>query len=213
MHFWVIWANHAIGVSYLTRVNHIHSVIRQIVAFANFPTPMIISLYLLRLPRYSGHETTIEHLISGFNMMTSSNGSFFRVTGPREGIHRSPVFSPHNACDAGLWLFIWSAPGQTFEQTIETPVIWHIVALVILINQSWIRRLSKCLSLYGIFISVYLLRRFVPIEFIITLKQYPLNSIDWFWYIVFPNDHMLSKCVTTILQPLPSQKLYYNVMC
>ena len=39
---------------------------------------------------------TIKH--TAF-MMTSSNGNFFRVTGPLEGIHRWPVDSPHQ----GQW--------------------------------------------------------------------------------------------------------------
>ena len=28
------------------------------------------------------------------------------------------------ASDAELWCFLWSAPEQTVEQTIDTPVIW-----------------------------------------------------------------------------------------
>ena len=35
------------------------------------------------------------------------------------------------ASDAELWCFLWSAPEQTIEQTIETPVIWDIIALII----------------------------------------------------------------------------------
>ena len=30
------------------------------------------------------------------------------------------------ACDAELSCFLWSAPEQTFEQTIDTPVIWDV---------------------------------------------------------------------------------------
>ena len=36
------------------------------------------------------------------DMMTSSNGNIFRVTGPLCGT---------NASDAELWYFLWSAPG------------------------------------------------------------------------------------------------------
>ena len=32
--------------------------------------------------------------------------------------------------DAELWCFLWSAPQQTVEQTIETPVIWDAIALI-----------------------------------------------------------------------------------
>ena len=40
-----------------------------------------------------------------------------------EGIQ--PVSIPlTKASDAELWWFLWAAPEQTFEQTIEKPVIW-----------------------------------------------------------------------------------------
>ena len=45
-----------------------------------------------------------------------------------KGIHRwIPVTK---ASDAELWYFLWSAPQQTVEQTIETPVIWDANALI-----------------------------------------------------------------------------------
>ena len=53
-------------------------------------------------------------------MMTSSNGNVSRVTGP--------------LCGEGQWqvalMFLWSAPVQTVLQTIETPVIWDAIALI-----------------------------------------------------------------------------------
>ena len=38
--------------------------------------------------------------------------------------------SPTKASDAKLWCFVGSAPEQTVEQTIETPVIWDPIALI-----------------------------------------------------------------------------------
>ena len=35
------------------------------------------------------------------------------------------------ASDAELWCFLWSAPAQTNEHTIETPVIWDAIALIL----------------------------------------------------------------------------------
>ena len=32
--------------------------------------------------------------------------------------------------DADRWYFLWSAPEQTFEQTIETPEIWDAIAFI-----------------------------------------------------------------------------------
>ena len=43
------------------------------------------------------------------------------------GIPRSPVDSPHKYQWCGVWCFLWSAA----EQTMETPVIWDAIALII----------------------------------------------------------------------------------
>ena len=64
-------------------------------------------------------------------MMTSSNGNIFRVTGPlcvEFTGHRCIPFT--KASNAELWWFLWSAPVQTVEQTIETLVIWDATALI-----------------------------------------------------------------------------------
>ena len=67
--------------------------------------------------------------ISLYNMMTSSNGNIFRVTGAllRESTgHRWIPLT--KARDAEPWCFHWSV--QTVEQTIDTPVIWDAIALI-----------------------------------------------------------------------------------
>ena len=46
------------------------------------------------------------------------------------GIHRWPVDSPHKGQRRGALIFFWCAPEQTVEQTLETPVIWDAIALV-----------------------------------------------------------------------------------
>ena len=57
--------------------------------------------------------------------------TFFRVTGPLWGESNRHWWIPlTKASDAELWCFIWSEPEQTVEQTIETPVIWDAVALI-----------------------------------------------------------------------------------
>ena len=58
-------------------------------------------------------------------MMTSSNGNRFRVAGPLWGMIPLTI-----ASDAELWCFLWSAPEQTVEQTIETQVISDGIALI-----------------------------------------------------------------------------------
>ena len=64
------------------------------------------------------------------------------------GIHGSPVDSPHppppptpptpipQASDTKLCCFLWSAPEQTVDQTIRTPVIWDAIA-VIMTSLQW----------------------------------------------------------------------------
>ena len=62
------------------------------------------------------------------SMMTSSNGNTSRVTGP---LCREFTGESHTkASDAELWCFLWSAPETTLEQTMETPVIWDAIVLI-----------------------------------------------------------------------------------
>ena len=63
--------------------------------------------------------------------MTSSNKDIFRVTGPFWGESNGHRWIPlTKASGAELWCFLVTAPEQTAEQTIETPVIWDIIALI-----------------------------------------------------------------------------------
>ena len=65
--------------------------------------------------------------------MTSSkfNGNIFRITGPLQGEsagHR--WISLTKASDSWLWYFLWCAPEQTTEQTVEMLVIWNTMVLI-----------------------------------------------------------------------------------
>ena len=63
--------------------------------------------------------------------MTSSNGNIFRVTDPLWGESTGDRWiTLTTASDAELWCFLWSAPEQTAEQTIETPEIWDAITLI-----------------------------------------------------------------------------------
>ena len=63
-------------------------------------------------------------------MMTSSNGNIFRVTGPLWGESTGHRWIPlTKASDAEMISCI--SPEQTVMQTIETPVIWNAIALII----------------------------------------------------------------------------------
>ena len=53
---------------------------------------------------------------------------FFHVTGIL--LEESGGFPLTNASDEELWCFLWSAPEQTVEQTIEMSVIWDAMALI-----------------------------------------------------------------------------------
>ena len=58
-----------------------------------------------------------------FNMMTSSNGNIFRITGPLYG---SPADSPHKIQWRRDLIFL-CAPEQTAEQIIQMLVIWDAI--------------------------------------------------------------------------------------
>ena len=65
-----------------------------------------------------------------WRMMTSWNG-FFRVTGPLWGESTGHRWIPIiKASDAEFWCFMSFAPEWMVEQTIETPVIWDAIALI-----------------------------------------------------------------------------------
>ena len=56
---------------------------------------------------------------------------FFRVTGPLWKESTGDRWIPlTKASDAELWRLLWSAPEQTAEQIIETPVIWDAIVLI-----------------------------------------------------------------------------------
>ena len=62
-------------------------------------------------------------------MMTSLN--ILRVTGPLCGEFTGHRWIPlTKTSDAELWCFLWSAPEQTFGQTLETSVIWDAIAVI-----------------------------------------------------------------------------------
>ena len=69
------------------------------------------------------------------SMKMSWNGNILRITGPLcgefTGHGRIPLTK---ASDAELWCFLWSAPEQMAEQTIETPVIWDAIAFIITVK-------------------------------------------------------------------------------
>ena len=65
-------------------------------------------------------------------MMTSPTGNIFRLDGPLCGKFTSHRWIPlTKASDAEHCFFLWSAPRQTVEWTIETPVICDAIALII----------------------------------------------------------------------------------
>ena len=57
-----------------------------------------------------------------FYMMTSSNENVVCVT--------NTLWGEPPASDAEFWCFLWFAPEQTVEETIETPVIWDAIVLI-----------------------------------------------------------------------------------
>ena len=65
------------------------------------------------------------------NMVMSSNGNIFHITGPLCGEFTGHRWIPlTKTSDAELWCFPSSAPEESVEQTMEAPVIWDAIALI-----------------------------------------------------------------------------------
>ena len=64
-------------------------------------------------------------------MMTSSNGSFFRVTGPLRWIHGSPVNFPHKGPVMRTLMFLWCGSALAIKQTVEWSVIWNSMTFML----------------------------------------------------------------------------------
>ena len=62
------------------------------------------------------------------------------------GIHGSPVNSPLKASDAELWCFLWSLPESTIVQTMEVPVIWDAIALI-MTSLYWVQLTPRPITL------------------------------------------------------------------
>ena len=73
----------------------------------------------------SGGINKCAHVAS-LLMITALNGSIFRGTGPSWG-----GGFPHKGHWRRALIFYWSAPEQTVEQTMETPLIWDAIALIV----------------------------------------------------------------------------------
>ena len=71
-------------------------------------------------------------------MMTSSNGNIFLVTGPLCWEFTGHRWIPQTkASGAELWRFLWVAPEPTDELTMETPLIWDAIALIMTSLNTW----------------------------------------------------------------------------
>ena len=99
--------------------------------------------------------------------MTSSNGNIFRVTGLLWGEFTGHRWIPlTKASDAELWCFLWFAPEHTVEQTIETLVIWDIMALIMTSPWCHVSKNCPCKQWYNIWFSL----------------QAQMKSRHWTWW-------------------------------
>ena len=78
--------------------------------FSTLPQPIVQSTW------WPLQRRSFPPYISSPDMMTSSNGNIFRVTGHLCGELTGDRWILHRkASDAELWCFLWSAPEQTIE--------------------------------------------------------------------------------------------------
>ena len=106
-------------------------------------TIAMVTIVSSHVVKTATHLKTATHMVNldvichrltwkyGTTIMTSSNGNIFSRHWPYvRGIHRSPVNFPHKASEGTfIGCFLWSAPEQTVEQTIETSVPIDIVIM------------------------------------------------------------------------------------
>ena len=69
-------------------------------------------------------------------MMASSNGNISALLALCEG-YPPGEFPSQRPVTQSSWCFLWSVPEQTVEQTIETPVIWDAMVLIMTSLQWW----------------------------------------------------------------------------
>ena len=97
--------------------------------------------------------------------------------------HRSPVDSPHKG-QWQLWCFTWCASGQTVEQTVEMPVIWDTMVLIVM-SLWWLNRNTADLIHKG---------HIPAFEFnLICGRLYSIDTIDYCWLTVGwydPTEHI-----------------------
>ena len=71
-------------------------------------------------------------LITFIPMMTSWNGNAVRVVDPlwwKSTGHQSIPLT--KASNAKHWCFLWYPPEQKFEQTVQFPVIWDVITVIV----------------------------------------------------------------------------------
>ena len=77
------------------------------------------------------HCMVFRHRKSALNAWWCHQMEIFPCYWPfMRGIHPSPWIPLTKASDTELWCFLWSAPEQTIEKKIKTPVIWVAIALI-----------------------------------------------------------------------------------
>ena len=134
------------------------------------------------------HNEIRQGTIRFCNMMTSWNGNILRVTGPlwgeSTGHRRIPLTK---ASGAELCCYLWSAPAETVEQTIETTVIWDAIALImtslqsiigcsVLIFLCWSIRITGLFSLDTQSPANQILCHQYRLEIHNQMKDYPITS-------------------------------------
>ena len=120
------WRQFHIGLNVLIRVIQFF--------LENVHTALLYFLLWLYNELLLVHVSTLVHVICSWFcswMMTSANGTIFRVAGPLCGESTRHRWIPlTKASNAELWCFLWSAPEQTAEQTVDMRMIRDAMSLI-----------------------------------------------------------------------------------
>ena len=119
-----------------TTASTFHLVDTHKIRWATLPPPWKYQTKLQTHLRLYLAATKRETAPQCYNEVTTHDDvikwDIFRVTGQLWAKFTRHLWIPlTKSSDAKLWCLLWSTPEQTAEQTIEMPVIWGVIALII----------------------------------------------------------------------------------
>ena len=112
------------------------------------------------------------------------------------------------ASDAELWCFIWSAPEQTIEQRIETPVIWDAIAIIMTSLWCIINTHSKIFRIKPWYQGLYSLSgktSYRKISWSLEAAGFGFKLFQSLWNLAGTSAELLPRCLSNFRAIRPLQ--------